>query len=625
MTEVERSDPDAGADQTISECIRLDKPRSFFLFAGAGSGKTRSLVKALRAIQKQQRDVLMSRGQRVAVITYTIAASEVISERLEFDPLIHVSTIHSFAWTLIAGYHNDIRQWLRAKLQEDIAELRTTIAKTKLGTKTRVDRESSLAEKSARLALLDKVRVFTYSPTGENSGRDSLNHAEVIQICASFLHKKALQSILVGRFPFLFIDESQDTNKELVDSFFAVQAANEGKFCLGLFGDMMQRIYGEGKAGLEKMVPPSWAKPEKLMNWRCPKRVVKLINAIRKPADGREQKTLPDKPEGFARCFIYSSDAADKKGIEAAAIAKMAEVTGDSDWHKPERCKRLTLEHHMAARRLGFSEFFLPLYRVNDFRTGLTTGTLSGFPLLFEAILPLARAIERGDKFEIARVVRTKSPLLLRKTLAEAGSERTAFASKARAAVDKLTEVLKQPNVRGMDVLKCVAAHELFEIPENLRATLRAEEAGLGAAADDDPEVTTKGAVSAWYEALQAPFDQVRLVADYLSDVSKFDTHQGVKGREFPRVMVIMDDEEARGFLFNYDKLFEVNPKSKTDFDHEAKGEETTIDRTRRLFYVTCSRAESSLALMIYTKQPSMARNFFVDKGWFASDEVIAG
>jgi len=63
-----------------------------------------------------------------------------------------------------------------------------------------------------------------------------------------------------------------------------------------------------------------------------------------------------------------------------------------------------------------------------------------------------------------------------------------------------------------------VAAHQLFEIPENLRATLRAEEAGLQDA-PDDPTVTTEGAIAGWYEALQAPFSQVRRTADYLSDI----------------------------------------------------------------------------------------------------------
>ena len=40
-------DFDASVDEQISECLNLDSPKSFFLFAGAGSGKTRSQVIAL--------------------------------------------------------------------------------------------------------------------------------------------------------------------------------------------------------------------------------------------------------------------------------------------------------------------------------------------------------------------------------------------------------------------------------------------------------------------------------------------------------------------------------------------------------------------------------------------------
>ena len=39
-------------------------------------------------------------------------------------------------------------------------------------------------------------------------------------------------------------------------------------------------------------------------------------------------------------------------------------------------------------------------------------------------------------------------------------------------------------------------------------------------------------------------------MATYFSGKARFDTHQGVKGREFDRVMVIMDDSEAKGFTF---------------------------------------------------------------------------
>ena len=46
-------DIDAAADAEIAGCLTLSSPRSFFLFAGAGSGKTRSLVTALNHVRAQ--------------------------------------------------------------------------------------------------------------------------------------------------------------------------------------------------------------------------------------------------------------------------------------------------------------------------------------------------------------------------------------------------------------------------------------------------------------------------------------------------------------------------------------------------------------------------------------------
>lgn len=45
---------DSEADKTILACLNVEKPRSFFLYAGAGSGKTRSLVEAIRTVCKEQ-------------------------------------------------------------------------------------------------------------------------------------------------------------------------------------------------------------------------------------------------------------------------------------------------------------------------------------------------------------------------------------------------------------------------------------------------------------------------------------------------------------------------------------------------------------------------------------------
>ena len=293
------NDLDNPADEEIATCLDLAAPRSFFLFAGAGSGKTRSLVKALDHVRKLHGETLRFRGQRVGVITFTNAACDEINRHLEFDRTVEVSTIHSFAWSLISGLNHDIREWLRKNLATEIAEIQVLEAKGRSGTKASAERISKIASKGKRLANLNTVRRFIYSPSGDNRGRDALNHSEVIKISATFLQTKpAMQSILVGRYPILLIDESQDTNKLLIDALFAVQSHHRERFALGLLGDMMQRIYSDGKEGLGQNLPSDWATPGKRLNHRCPKRVIRLINKVRKTIDDQEQVPRTDSAEG---------------------------------------------------------------------------------------------------------------------------------------------------------------------------------------------------------------------------------------------------------------------------------------------------------------------------------------
>ena len=115
----------------------------------------------------------------------------------------------------------------------------------------------------------------------------------------------------------------------------------------------------------------------------------------------------------------------------------------------------------------------------------------------------------------------------------------------------------------------------------------------------------------------------VRSYDDYVNHRSQFDTHQGVKGLEFDRVMVIIDDSEIKGFLFSYDKLFGVKDLSNVDLKNKENGKETSIERTQRLLYVTCTRAKNSLAVVMYTNNPERVKTETIRKGWFEENEII--
>ncbi|MGZ8955179.1 MAG: UvrD-helicase domain-containing protein [Methylovulum sp.] len=619
---VDDNNVDNHVDDKINTYLNLKKPISFFLFAGAGSGKTGSLVKALKRLRKDSGEQLRLQGQKVGVITYTNAACDEIKHRLDFDPLVEVSTIHSFVWSLIGGFNIDIKQWLRITLPNEIADLEEKQRKGRAGQAS-LDRAKSIEIKQKRLIGLDGIKQFTYNPNGDNRGRDSLNHSEVIKIGADFLTNKPLmQMILINKFPILLIDESQDTNKHLMEAFLKVQHQQSERFCLGLFGDTMQRIYSDGKMDLGINLPPEWATPVKKMNHRCPRRIVKLINKIRSTVDAQEQSPRTDKEEGVVRLFILPNETADKLAAEHKIKQHMTTVASDPLWNSVDDVKTLILGHHMAALRMGFLEMFEPLYQIDRLKTALLDGSLPGLRLFSQQVLPLVKAKQNGDEFAVAAIVRDSSPLLSKATLKELGEDQLSQLKKAREAVEQLMALWSNnAEPHFLDILRCVSQTGLFEIPESLRPiAFRSETEQKDA--EQSSEEDTNPILDAWDKSLLTPFAQINPYVDYVNGSAPFDTHQGVKGLEFPRVLVVMDDVEARGFMFDYDKLFGAKDKTKTDIEKERNGDDTGINRTRRLFYVTCSRAANSLAIVAYTSDPNKVRDNVVRDGWFEDCEV---
>lgn len=626
---------DAGADAEITQCLDLTKPRSFFLYAGAGSGKTRSLVSAIRQVCSTQGRQLSLTGKKIGVITYTNAACDEIKQRLEFDPRVEVMTIHAFSWSLIEGFNLDIRRWVAKNLEQEILELEQAQTKGRAGTKASEERARSMESKRRRLARLPSIARFVYSPTSDNRTRDSLNHSEVIAMTAEFLATQpGLRKMLVSRCPVLLIDESQDTNKALMDAFLNLEEEFHDRFCLGLFGDMMQRIYADGKDRLDKAIPQRWAQPRKRMNHRCPTRVVEVINSVRRDVDGELQVPRSNADVGFVRMFVLQQGVESPFDTETVVRQRMATITGDQGWQSPESVKTLALEHLMSARRFGFVDFFEPLWGVDNLRTSLLQGTGASLGFFIREVLPLIRALRTKDRFGAMAAIRQTSPLLDRATLQGAGANQVAQLAKANEACEGLLALVTgRADVSAHEVLNFVAQQGLFTVPDSLSPFVESGEAttevrtsagdfsqSLDEGDDDAADAGTE--LGAWRKALEAPLAQIERYGVYVQGVSQFGTHQGVKGLEFPRVLVVINDEEARGFLFAYDKFFGTKAKSKADHDNEAVGKETSLDRTRRLFYVTCSRAEKSLAVVYYSPNPAQAREAVLQLGWFQPNEV---
>lgn len=557
---------------------------------------------------------LLVQGKNVAVITFTNAATDEIVNRLDYSLVFHISTIHSFVWDAIKYYQADIKHLYCQYIQEDIQKLYEKQEKAKSKTtKTYQSNAEKIEHLKEKLGKAKTIEKFVYNPNGSNAEYNALNHAEVIKISAQMIMDNImLQRIIAQRYPIILIDESQDTKKELVDAFFKIQENFSDIFTLGLLGDQKQRIYTDGKENMVNIIPSEWEQPVKRMNYRCAKRIVKLANTIGKDLDiYAEQNPKEDAADGLVRLFIVQQqNEIDKDDIEQTIMDIMCNQTHDAKWSGTDAdVKTLTLEHMMAARRLGFAQFFGPLSKVDKYQMAFLQGKVSELDFFTKEVLPIADSIN-GDGRNALEILKAYSPLLSKQNTEKPYE----LYLRCRDDSQKVANIVNG-NHSIRDVVKVVCSSQLLPVPEVLR------QASILSTTDVNDEWEED--LQAWVMVMDLPINMVRGYDDYVNQRTCFDTHQGVKGLEFDRVMVIVDDSEAKGFMFSYDKLFGVKELTKTDKMHIEAGEESSVGRTQRLFYVTCTRAKESLAIVMYTSDSEKVKNQAINKGWFSEQEIL--
>ena len=604
---------DFQVDQTLEKCILSTPRKSFFLFAGAGSGKTYSLVLLLKKIHNSIGKDLLLQGKNVAVITFTNAATDEIINRLDYSPIFHISTIHSFVWDVIKYYQADIKRLYCFYIEEDLKALEKKLEETEnKTTKTYLSNVEKFEYQKERLAKAQIIEKFVYNPNGSNPEYNALKHAEVIKISAQMiLENIMLQRIIAQRYPILLIDESQDTKKELIDTFFEIQRNFADIFTLGLLGDQKQRIYADGKENIEDSIPVGWKKPVKRMNYRCAKRIIQLANNIGKDIDiHAEQRPREDANDGLIRLFVIQQrEGLNKDEIEQNVMRIMSEQTQDAKWTAiGTEVKVLTLEHMMAARRLGFSRFFAPLYKVSKYQMTFLQGSVSEIEFFTKEVLPIAESIKEDGRVAL-EILKKYSPLLSGQNTEKPYE----LYLKCREEAIKVANLVNENGTIRVVVDEIIKS-QLLTVPDVVRQAYMLNPSDI-----EDTEEELR----AWVEVMDLPINMVRSYDDYVNHRSQFDTHQGVKGLEFDRVMVIIDDSEIKGFLFSYDKLFGVKDLSNVDLKNKENGKETSIERTQRLFYVTCTRAKNSLAVVMYTNNSERVKTETIRKGWFEENEII--
>jgi DNA helicase II / ATP-dependent DNA helicase PcrA len=627
--------PDTQADRDLSECLRANPPRSFIMVAGAGSGKTTSLIKALAEIISEYGETLRLRRQRIACITYTeIAAGEIWTD-VGNNPLVHVSTIHSFLWSIIRAFQSDIQCWAAGRIDQKLQETRDTVANfgPRVQQRTRDKAQRDIARYEQQRARIDRVRSFAYG-TGSDYTNGVLGHDDIIKMVPELLiERPLLRTLLAQQYPYLLVDESQDTTENVVEALKAVDQQMGASFCLGFFGDPMQRIYPTGIGAIP--LEDGWRDITKPENFRCPATVLTVANSIRHSGDGLvqirgrmvERNGGEESVPGSAHIFVLPTD--DRRDERLAQVRTwFAQRSADPAWQPGGNgadVKVLVIVHRMAAKRLGFGDLYAAL---NDrapeaFKNGFLDATAWPVRPFISFVLPLAEAVRNGREFEVMQVLRNQSPLLAPDRLR--GVNVAERLTELRTLTDGLGRLLADDSAAtNGEVLRLLHEKGLLQLDPRILSYLNLSPTPAGDRVtdneDDGEELSREIAAMDAFLACRAT--QFWGYRTYVNNESPFSTQQGIKGAEFERVLVVLDDDEGTHVQFSYDKYLGIKPLSDRDQANIRDGKETSVDRTRRLFYVCCTRALQDLGVVLFSADAGLAERRIRALGTFPSNSI---
>ena len=546
-------------DQKIKDCI--DNNKNFVLDAGAGSGKTHTLIETLKNLLEWRGKEYGYTGRKIACITYTNVAADEIMSRINDDPRVHVSTIHSFLWSIIGNYQKELR--------ESLIEMN--------GTWETGKRVENLA---AELGYKD-ISYVDY----RDFRKGKIGHDDVIELSyLMFNTYPKLSRFVADLYPVIFIDEYQDTNEKVIDIILnTIGDRYKGRVSIGLFGDWMQSIYesGVGKVdpedrGLERIV--------KEENYRSSNRVVQVLNKIRGDICGDIYQAPHSDFDGQAK-FYYRKQGNSESALRD--LKTMLEI--DNSWGS--EMKILALTNRIVAMHSGWETLrsIYNGYAKEDARFKVDNLLSSKDPYsdLYEYIEGILLAYEEKDNAELYKIFKNQI-------------NKEGYINKFGLFKRDLSECLSDLwnyCVSGSieEVCSYILGKDMFPKNPNISRLLReARSEIVGASRSKDGPV---------YYLKDCKYSEVRAMRKYKNEMTPFSTQHGTKGTEYKNVIVILDN--GGWPIYNFESALTGNNNKKSN---------TIYNRSLNILYVSLSRAKENLAVLMAEPNDNVldvARNIF--------------
>lgn len=638
----------------LDECAQIMEHvkggKNFLLSGGAGSGKTYTLVQVIRGLIKDHPT------NCIACITYTNAAVDEIGHRVNHNNL-YVSTIHDFLWDCICRFQKELRESLPHVINSEFY-------KTKMKDNAVCPGDYFFGNE------IEKIEYKEYL----NFSKGVISHDEVLELAHyMFANYPKLCEIVKSRYPYILIDEYQDTSRCVVEILLnslspKEKLPNTRQCVVGFFGDAMQSIYDTGIGNLDEFKSSDGGhvyEVQKVQNRRNPQSVINLANKIR--TDGLVQApsldaNAPNMVDGAIDMgqitFLYSEDAIDYESIRAFVSDKYL-----WDFKDSLNTKELNLTHNMIASKSGFPnlmdifngdkilEYVSKIKKelakhpdeidVTDLSLGevillmtekygedsikQTQGQntyIDNHPELWEKAKNIS--FEKMSKMYVEQ-----DQLIDDKKQDE--EETTVGSKRARVIrhLFKLQEIIALYNqnrlgefLRATDRKAISSIQEKKEIKEAMVELLKTDGITLGEfilKAHDLGIYPIDERLSSYMDKYSYVYDRVAAVSysefmryyDYMEGRTPFSTQHKTKGLEYDNVLVLMESSWNK---YNFGYMMGVQPARKT------ASYDSVVSRTRKLFYVCCTRTKKHL-IVFYTCPTAEVLAKAIE--WFGEENIV--
>lgn len=558
---------------TIRKCLAEGK--SFLLEAGAGAGKTYSLIETLKYLIVEKGNELVSKHQQIACITYTNVAANEIKARTDSHPAIYSSTIHHFCWSLI----KDFQPYLREKLPE-------------------IDKWPEKIEEAGGISNQEIIYDLGYRKI--NDKRITLHHDDILFFMVMILNERKFQGLFTKRYPILFIDEYQDTETAFAETLKTCFLDTGTGPLIGFFGDHWQKIYGSGCGKIEH---PSLEVIGKEANFRS---VPVIVNSLNNMRPDLPQQVRDPNATGTISIFHtngwqgtrqtgghWGGDLPPEDAHDYLENLK-ARLQGEGWEFLLGKSKILMLTHNVLAAEQGYRNLS-GIFRYND---SFIKKEDQHIAFMVDVLEPVCAAYEQRRYGEMFSLLGRRTPLM------------SSHQNKEEWTRDMDTLLALRANGTIGEVIDQLLRTRRPRLPEGIENKERRLQEWLQQAPEEREE---SHSLSELNNLRAVAYGEVIAFANFLNDSTPFNTKHGVKGAEFENVLVVC----GRGW-----NLYDFNRFLEWENNGIPAGKQDSFERNRNLFYVACSRPKKRLCLL-FTQELSASAIATLER-WFGNETVQA-